>query len=223
MHTQIDWLDSRHSFSFGGHYDADRMGFGPLRVVNDDVVAPGGGFAPHPHSDMEIISIVLDGQLQHKDSLGNGRVIQTGDIQYMSAGSGVRHSEFNHAPDATTHFLQIWIEPNVTGIEPGYEQKSFDEAQKRGQLRLVASNGGAQGSVHINADAAMYAGLLDGAETAELALNPARKTYVHLVRGSLDVNGETLHGGDAAVLAAESLLKLANGQDAEVLVFDLAA
>ena len=217
------WLRSFHSFSFANYYDPAHMGFGNLRVINEDRVAAGAGFGTHGHKDMEIISYVLSGELAHKDSMGNVESIPPGDVQRMSAGSGVRHSEFNHAPDATTHFLQIWIEPNVTGIEPGYEQKSFDEAQKRGQLRLVASNGGTEGSVHINADAAMYAGLFDGSETAKLALDPARKTYVHLVRGSLDVNGETLRGGDAAVLAAESQLQLANGHDAEVLVFDLAA
>jgi redox-sensitive bicupin YhaK (pirin superfamily) len=155
--------------------------------------------------------------------MGNVKGIPPGDVQRMSAGSGVRHSEFNHAPDQTTHFLQIWIEPNVTGIDPGYEQKSFADDEKRGQLRLVASHGGAQGSVHINADASLYAGLLDGAETAELSLNPTRKAYVHLVRGSLLVNGERLQGGDAAVLGGESVLTLAQGDDAEVLVFDLAA
>jgi redox-sensitive bicupin YhaK (pirin superfamily) len=154
--------------------------------------------------------------------MGNVKGIPPGDVQRMSAGSGVRHSEFNHAPNSTTHFLQIWIEPNVKGIEPGYEQKSFAESDKRGQLRLVASNDGSQGSVTIHADASMYAGLLNGDETAELALNPARKAYVHLVRGALDVNGQRLQGGDAAVLAGESRLSLAKGEDAEVLVFDLA-
>ena len=217
------WLKSFHSFSFADYFDPAWMGWGNLRVINEDRIAPGTGFGTHGHRDMEIISYVLQGNLAHKDSMGNVKGIPPGDVQRMSAGSGVRHSEFNHAPNSTTHFLQIWIEPNVTGIEPGYEQKSFGDDQKRGKLRLVASNGGTQGSVHINADAAMYAGLFEGAESAELALNPARKTYVHLVRGSLDVNGETLQGGDAAVLAAESQLKLANGNDAEVLVFDLAA
>ncbi len=209
-HADHGWLKSFHSFSFADYFDPAWMGWGNLRVINEDRIAPGTGFGTHGHRDMEIISYDVKG-------------IPPGDVQRMSAGSGVRHSEFNHAPNSTTHFLQIWIEPNVTGIEPGYEQKSFADDQKRGKLRLVASNGGADGSVHINADAAMYAGLFDGLETAELALNPARKTYVHLVRGSLDVNGETLQGGDAAVLAAESQLQLANGNDAEVLVFDLAA
>ena len=217
------WLKSHHSFSFAGYHDPAWMGWGNLRVINEDRIAPGTGFGTHGHRDMEIISYVLQGNLAHKDSMGNVKGIPPGDVQRMSAGSGVRHSEFNHAPSSTTHFLQIWIEPNVTGIEPGYEQKTFDEAEKRGQLRLVASNGGAQGSVHINADASMYAGLFDGAESTELALNPARKAYVHLVRGSLQINGEALQAGDAAVLAGESQLKLAHGKDAEVLVFDLAA
>ncbi|MDO8903723.1 pirin family protein [Hydrogenophaga sp.] len=217
------WLKSFHSFSFADYFDPAWMGWGNLRVINEDRIAPGTGFGTHGHRDMEIISYVLQGNLAHKDSMGNVKGIPPGDVQRMSAGSGVRHSEFNHAPDQTTHFLQIWIEPNVTGIEPGYEQKSFAETEKRGHLRLVASNGGAQGSVHINADAALYAGLFDGDEAAELALNPARKAYVHVVRGSIEVNGEKLLGGDAAVLDAEDRISLARGDQAEVLVFDLAA
>lgn len=217
------WLKSFHSFSFADYFDPAWMGWGNLRVINEDRIAPGTGFGTHGHRDMEIISYVLQGNLAHKDSMGNVKGIPPGDVQRMSAGSGVRHSEFNHAPDQTTHFLQIWIEPNVTGIEPGYEQKSFAETEKRGHLRLVASNGGAKGSVHINADAALYAGLFDGDETAELALNPARKAYVHVVRGSIEVNGEKLLGGDAAVLDAEGRISLARGDQAEVLVFDLAA
>lgn len=217
------WLKSFHSFSFAEYFDPAWMGWGNLRVINEDRIAPGTGFGTHGHRDMEIISYVLQGQLAHQDSMGNVKRIPPGDVQRMSAGSGVRHSEFNHAPNQTTHFLQIWIEPNVTGIDPGYEQKSFADAEKRGQLRLVASQGGAQGSVHINADASLYAGLLDGAESAELPLNPQRKAYVHLVRGTLQVNGERLRGGDAAVLAGESRLSLAHGDGAEVLVFDLSA
>jgi quercetin 2,3-dioxygenase len=217
------WLKSFHSFSFAEYFDPAWMGWGNLRVINEDRIAPGTGFGTHGHRDMEIISYVLQGKLAHQDSMGNVKGIPPGDVQRMSAGSGVRHSEFNHAPHQTTHFLQIWIEPNVTGIDPGYEQKSFTDAQKRGQLRLVASQGGVQGSVHIHADASMYAGLLHGAETAELPLNPDRKVYVHLVRGALQVNGERLQGGDAAVLAGETRLTLAQGDDAEVLVFDLSA
>jgi len=217
------WLKSFHSFSFADYYDPQHMGWGNLRVINEDRVAPGTGFGTHGHRDMEIISYVLTGNLAHKDSMGNVKGIPPGDVQRMSAGSGVRHSEFNHAPDATTHFLQIWIEPNVTGIAPSYEQKTFSDTEKRGALRLVASSDGAQGSVTIYADAALYAGLLDGAETAMLALNPARKAYVFLVRGELDVNGTRLSAGDAALLQDESQIRLTQGKDAEVLVFDLQA
>jgi redox-sensitive bicupin YhaK (pirin superfamily) len=222
-HADHGWLHSFHSFSFAGYHDPAHMGFGNLRVINEDRIAPGTGFGTHGHRDMEIISYVLSGELAHKDSMGNVKGIPPGDVQRMSAGSGVMHSEFNHAAGQTTHFLQIWIEPNVQGITPGYEQKTFADADKRGQLRLVASPDGAQGSVSIHADAALYAGLLDGSESAQLALNPARKTYVHLVRGALDVNGQTLAGGDAALLTHESALTLVNGHNAEVLVFDLAA
>jgi len=217
------WLKSFHSFSFAGYYDPEHMGFGNLRVINEDRIAPGTGFGTHGHRDMEIISYVLEGELAHKDTMGNVKGIPPGDVQRMSAGTGVQHSEFNHAKDATTHFLQIWIMPNVTGIAASYEQKSFAPAEKRGALRLVASPDGAQGSVTIHADAAMYAGLFDGAETATLALNPARKSYVHLVRGELDVNGSRLATGDAALIENESQLTLAHGKDAEVLVFDLSA
>ncbi|MFC7459551.1 pirin family protein [Hydrogenophaga defluvii] len=216
------WLKSFHSFSFAGYYDPAHMGWGNLRVINEDRIAPGTGFGTHGHRDMEIISYVLSGELAHKDSMGNVKGIPPGEVQRMSAGTGVMHSEFNHAPNQQTHFLQIWIEPKFTGVKPGYEQKAFAEAEKRGRLRLVASRTGAEGSVSMNADASLYAGLFDGAEQAELALNPARKAYVHLVRGSLSVNGETLQGGDAALIEGESRLALAQGQDAEVLVFDLA-
>jgi redox-sensitive bicupin YhaK (pirin superfamily) len=217
------WLKSFHSFSFAGYYDPEHMGFGNLRVINEDRIAPGTGFGTHGHRDMEIISYVLEGELAHKDTMGNVKGIPPGDVQRMSAGTGVQHSEFNHAKDAVTHFLQIWIMPNVTGIPASYEQKSFAPREKRGALRLVASPDGAQGSVTIHADAAMYAGLFDGAETATLALNPARKSYVHLVRGELDVNGSRLATGDAALIENESQLTLAHGKDAEVLVFDLSA
>jgi quercetin 2,3-dioxygenase len=217
------WLKSHHSFSFAGYFDPAWMGWGNLRVINEDRIAPGTGFGTHGHRDMEIISYVLQGNLAHKDSMGNVKGIPPGDVQRMSAGKGVMHSEFNHAPDQTTHFLQIWIEPNVRGIEPGYEQKRFADADKRGRLKLVASPDGAHGSVSIHADAALYAGLLDGSETADLALDPARKAYVHLVRGALEVNGERLHAGDAALLEGEALLQLRHGDAAEVLVFDLSA
>jgi quercetin 2,3-dioxygenase len=216
------WLKSFHSFSFAGYYDEKHMGFGNLRVINEDRIAAGTGFGTHGHRDMEIISYVLDGELAHKDSMGNVEVIRPGEVQRMSAGKGVMHSEFNHAK-GTTHFLQIWILPNVAGISPGYESKVFNAAEKRGKLRLVASPDGAQGSVTIHADAKLYAGLLDWAETAQLTLNPARKTYVHLVRGELEVNGEKLSTGDAAKLQDIDKLTLAKGKDAEVLVFDLEA
>jgi redox-sensitive bicupin YhaK (pirin superfamily) len=215
------WLKSFHSFSFAGYYDPEHMGFGNLRVINEDRIAPGTGFGTHGHRDMEIISYVLSGELAHKDTLGNVKGIPPGDVQRMSAGRGVMHSEFNHAKDQVTHFLQIWIEPNVTGIEPSYEQKSFPESDKRGRLRLVASPDGAEGSVLIHADARVYAGLFDGAESATLKLPAGRQGYVHLVRGELQVNGRQLSAGDAAQLTQESRVELGGGQQAEVLVFDL--
>ena len=221
------WLKSFHSFSFANYFDQAHMGWGNLRVINEDRIAPGTGFGTHGHRDMEIISYVLSGNLAHQDSMGNVKGIPPGDVQRMSAGSGVRHSEFNHAQGQETHFLQIWIEPNVTGIDPGYEQKTVPQSAKRGQLALVAAPeaapDGAAHTVTIHADARIYAGLLDGAETATLALNPERKAYVFLVRGALQVNGQTLAAGDAAMLQVETALTLAHGQDAEVLVFDLAA
>jgi len=216
------WLKSFHSFSFAGYHDPAHMGFGNLRVINEDRIAPSMGFGTHGHRDMEIISYVLEGNLAHKDSMGNVKGIPPGDVQRMSAGRGVQHSEFNHAPAQTTHFLQIWIEPNVTGIPASYEQKTFAANEKRGALRLVASPDGAQGSVTLHADASLRAGLFDGTESAELALNPSRKAYVHLVRGELDVNGHKLRTGDAAMIQDETQLSLAHGKDAEVLVFDLA-
>jgi len=216
------WLKSFHSFSFADYFDPAWMGWGNLRVINEDRIAPGTGFGTHGHRDMEIISYVLQGNLAHKDSMGNIKGIPPGDVQRMSAGTGVRHSEFNHAPESVTHFLQIWIEPDERGIAPSYEQKSFAQADKRGRLRKVASRDGDQGSVRIHADATMYAGLFDAGEPAELALDPGRKAYVHVVRGQLQVNGQTLAGGDAAVMAQETLIRLEQGQDAEVLVFDLA-
>ncbi len=217
------WLKSFHSFSFAGYYDPKHMGWGNLRVINEDWIAAGKGFGTHAHRDMEIITYVLSGSLAHQDSMGNVKAIPPGDVQRMSAGTGVQHSEFNHAPNETTHLLQIWIEPNVIGIAPSYEQKTFSDAEKRGVLRLVASNDGAQGSVTIHADAALYAGLFDGSEAAVLALEPTRKAYVHLVRGELNVNGEPLKAGDAVLLEGESDIRLSAGKDAEVLVFDLVA
>jgi quercetin 2,3-dioxygenase len=215
------WLKSYHSFSFAGYYDPEHMGYGNLRVINEDRIAPGTGFGTHGHRDMEIISYVLSGELPHRDTLGNVKGIPPGEVQRMSAGRGVMHSEFNHAKDRTTHFLQIWIEPNQTGIEPSYEQKRFADEEKRGKLRLVASPDGAEGSVSIHADARLYAGLFDGAEKATMALDPKRPVYVHLIRGELSVNGTRLVAGDAAKLQGEAQLNLSEGKDAEVLVFDL--
>ena len=221
-HADHGWLNSYHSFSFAGYYDPRHMGWGNLRVINEDRIAPGTGFGAHGHRDMEIISYVLSGELAHQDSMGNVKGIPPGDVQRMSAGSGVMHSEFNHAPDQVTHFLQIWIEPNVRGIAPGYEQVTVPEVDKRGALRLLASPTGGPGVVRIHADASLYAGLLDASESATLVLNPGRKAYVHVVRGALDVNGTPLLAGDAALLADEPQVRLEQGQDAEVLVFDLA-
>ena len=215
------WLKSFHSFSFADYHDPAHMGFGNLRVINEDRIAPGTGFGTHGHRDMEIISYVLEGELAHKDTLGNLKGIPPGDVQRMSAGKGVQHSEFNHAPDQTTHFLQIWIEPNVTGIVASYEQKTFADADKRGKLRLVASPDGTHGSVLLHADACLHAGLFDGDESASLLLPAGRKAYVHLVRGELEVNGRKLVAGDAAMLDNEPALQLAHGRNAEVLVFDL--
>jgi redox-sensitive bicupin YhaK (pirin superfamily) len=217
------WLHSQHSFSFADYYDPQWMGWGNLRVINEDRIAPGTGFGTHGHRDMEIISYVLQGELAHKDSMGNIKGIPPGDVQRMSAGTGVQHSEFNHAPNATTHFLQIWIEPNVRGIAPSYEQKTFSTAEKTGRLRLVASPDGADGSVTIHADAALYSGLLDADQRAQVTIAPGRKAYVHLVRGALKVNGQALKTGDAAVMANETQIELSDAQAAEVLVFDLAA
>jgi redox-sensitive bicupin YhaK (pirin superfamily) len=216
------WLKSRHSFSFAEYHDPAHMGFGNLRVINEDRIAPGTGFGTHGHRDMEILSYVLDGALAHRDNIGNGATIVPGEVQRMSAGRGVMHSEFNAARDANTHFLQIWILPAARSIEPGYEQKAFAEADKRGRLRLVASPDGRDGSVTVHADARVHAGLFDGAEQAELALAPGRLGYVHVARGALEVNGQPLAAGDAALLRDEARVTLRSGQGAEVLLFDLA-
>ena len=221
-HAAHGWLDSWHSFSFAGYHDPAHMGFGALRVINEDRVAPGTGFGTHGHRDMEIVSYVLDGALAHQDSLGNGSVIRPGDVQRMSAGTGVLHSEFNHQPDAPTHFLQIWIEPDRRGLAPGYEERHFSEADKRGRLRLVASPDGADGSVTIHQSARVYAGLFDGDERTRLALEPGRRAYVHVARGTVRVNGRRLAAGDAAKLVGEPAVELDAGERAEVLVFDLA-
>ncbi len=215
------WLRSYHTFSFADYYDAEHSGFGHLRVINEDRIQPGTGFGTHGHRDMEIISYVLEGELAHKDSMGNGSTIVPGDVQRMSAGTGVLHSEFNHARDVT-HFLQIWVEPSVTGIPPSYEQKHFDAAAKRGTLRLVASPDGREGSVTIHQDAYLYAALLDGADRAVHRLQSGRRAYVHVARGRLTANGQPLEAGDAAKAVNTAEIVLEKGKDAEVLLFDLA-
>jgi len=215
------WLRSYHSFSFADYHDAEHMGFGHLRVINEDRIQPGTGFGTHGHRDMEIISYVLEGALAHKDSMGTGSTIVPGDVQRMSAGKGVLHSEFNHAQDVT-HFLQIWIEPNVAGIPPSYEQKHFDATSKRGRLRLVASPDGREGSVTIHQDAFLYAVLLDGADRAVHNLQPKRRAYVHVARGKLTANGQPLEAGDALKAVDTAEIVLEKGKDAEVLLFDLA-
>ena len=216
------WLKSFHSFSFAGYHDPAHMGFGSLRVINEDRIAAGTGFGTHGHRDMEIISYVLDGALAHKDSMGNGSVIRPGDVQRMSAGTGVLHSEFNHERAGATHFLQIWIEPDVRGVAPGYEERHFAAADKRGRLALLASADARAGSVKLHADASLYAGLFDGDERAEFEVAPGRRVYVHVARGVVSVNGQVLAAGDAAKFAGQTRFVLEQGRDAEVLVFDLA-
>jgi len=222
--ANFGWLDSRHSFSFGHYYDPAHMGFGPLRVINDDRVAPGGGFPTHPHADMEIISYVLEGGLEHKDSLGTGSVIRPGDVQRLSAGSGVRHSEFNASKTEPVHFLQIWILPEKKGIEPSYEQKSFPAGEKRAKLRLVGSRDGRDGSVTIHRDVDLYATLLDIDETVTHALNSGRIAWVQVAQGTAQLNGEQLYPGDGvAVEDARSIELTGTSSDAEILLFDMAA
>lgn len=219
--TRISWLDSAHTFSFGEYYDPLRMGFRTLRVVNDDRVAPGGGFATHGHRDMEIISYVVSGALEHKDSLGTGSRIVPGDVQRMSAGSGIRHSEFNGSRTEPVRFLQIWIPPSQRGLAPSYEQKHFPEAERRGRLRLVASPDGAEGSITIHQDARLYAALLDGEERASLALAPGRHAFVQVVRGAVVANGVALAEGDGLAISEEAELSLQGAREVELLVFDL--
>jgi redox-sensitive bicupin YhaK (pirin superfamily) len=217
------WLHAQHSFSFADYRDPAHMGFGPLRVINEDRIAAGRGFGAHGHRDMEIVTYVLEGSLAHQDSLGHQAVILPGDVQRMSAGSGIVHSEVNPSATDELHLLQIWILPDQPGGPAGYEQKHFSAEDKRGQLRLVASNDGREGSVTIHADAAIRVGLFDGDETATLTLDPARKAYVQVARGSIVAQGEALNQGDALKLEGERELTLVNGQGAEVIVFDLAA
>ncbi|MGH8238172.1 MAG: pirin family protein [Steroidobacteraceae bacterium] len=215
------WLKSYHSFSFADYFDPKHVEFGPLRVINEDRVAAGQGFGTHSHRDMEIISYVLAGELAHRDSIGNGSTIRPGDVQRMSAGRGVRHSEFNPSPASLVHFLQIWIQPNVQGIEPSYEEKRFVPDEKRGRLRLIASPDQSEGSVLIHQDARVYAGLLDGAETASLKVAAGRLIYIHVARGAVQANSVALEAGDALKLSDTLQLQLQDGHDAEVLVFDL--
>ena len=216
------WLKSFHTFSFADYHDPKHMGFGPLRVINEDRVQPGQGFGTHGHRDMEIISYVLEGGLAHKDSMGNGSVIKPGDVQRMSAGTGVRHSEFNASDKELVHFLQIWIEPSQRGIEPSYEEKHFDDASKRGKLRLLASPDARDGSVRLHQDANLYAALVDGSESVSFEPTAGRLVYVHVVRGAVSVNGTPLEAGDAVKLSGgENKVRLDKGRDSEVLVFDL--
>ncbi|MEN9890874.1 MAG: hypothetical protein RLY78_1169 [Pseudomonadota bacterium] len=221
-HADHGWLRSAHTFSFADYVDPAWPGFGNLRVINEDRIAAGTGFGTHGHRDMEIVSYVIEGALAHRDSLGHGATIVPGELQRMSAGTGVRHSEFNHQADAPTHFLQIWLLPRVAGIAPGYEQQAFAPADQRGRLRLVASEDGCDGSVTVHADAAIHAGRFDGDEAAELALAPGRRAWVQVVRGRVQVNGQELAAGDGLGLVDEPAVRLGAGQGAEVLVFDLA-
>jgi redox-sensitive bicupin YhaK (pirin superfamily) len=220
-HANHDWLDSYHSFSFADYYDPAHMAFGPLRVINEDWIDSGRGFGTHGHKDMEIITYVLEGELGHKDSMGNGSVIRPGNVQRMSAGTGIRHSEFNHAKEQRTHLLQIWIEPNVLGIAPGYEEKNFDAAEKRGKLRLIASPDGQDESVTIHQDAKLYIGSFDGDESIVFPLPASRRVYVHLARGLLSVNGISLGAGDALKMSNAPEIEFSHGSNAEVLLFDL--
>lgn len=215
------WLKSFHSFSFADYFDPQHVQFGPLRVINEDRVQAGQGFGTHGHRDMEIISYVLEGALAHKDSTGTASTIHPGDVQRMSAGAGVQHSEFNPSKDAGVHFLQIWIQPNVQGIPPSYEEKRFSAEEKRGRLRLIASPNRAEGSVQIHQDAKVYAGLFTGKESATREISASRRVYVHVARGALSVNGVELQAGDALKLMGADSLTLERGRDAEALVFDL--
>jgi len=220
-HANHGWLDSYHTFSFAEYYDPRQMGYGPLRVINEDRVQGGMGFGTHPHRDMEIISYVLDGALEHRDSMGTGSVIEPGDVQRMSAGTGVLHSEYNHSPTELVHFLQIWIEPNRAGVKPSYQQETFSANEKKGRLRLIASPDGAEGSVRIHQDAWVFAAILDGEDSVSYALPAGHKAYLHVARGEVVLNGQPMVAGDGAKIAAESELRLSSAKAAEVLLFDL--
>lgn len=215
------WLHSRHTFSFANYWDPKQVGFSDLLVINDDQVAPGRGFGAHPHSNMEIISYVLEGALEHKDSMGTGSVIVPGDVQLMSAGSGVTHSEFNHSGEENVHFLQIWIVPSENGTQPGYQQVSVAEAEKRGKFRLIVSPSGTDGSLTVRQDMKIYAGFFDSAEQATFALDADRYAYLHVARGSIKVNGVEFRTGDGARIRNEDSVTFTDGDQAEVLLFDL--
>lgn len=218
----MGWLSSRHSFSFGHYYDPAHMGFRALRVINEDRVIPGAGFPTHPHRDMEIISYVLDGGLAHKDTLGTSSTIRPGDVQRMSAGTGIRHSEYNASADAPVHFLQIWILPEREGMPAGYEQKNFSDEEKRGRLRLVGSHDGRDGSITIHQDVDLYATLLEEGDAVTHSLNPDRHAWVQVARGTATLNGIELRAGDGAAVSNETALTIASSTGAEVLLFDLA-
>ena len=220
-HAQHGWLDSWHSFSFADYYDPQHVHFGPLRVINEDRVQPSQGFGTHSHADMEIISYVLEGELQHKDSMGTGSIIRPGDVQRMSAGRGVQHSEFNPSPSQAVHFLQIWIIPDARGIAPEYEQRTVPESEKRGRLRLIASPNGESGSLRIHQNARILSGLFNGAEQAQHELAVGRLGYVQLAQGTAHVNGEHMRAGDGALLREEPTVRISEGENAEILVFDL--
>ncbi len=219
--ANFGWLNSRHTFSFGSYHDPQQVGFSDLLVINDDRVSPGRGFDTHGHRDMEIFSYVLEGALQHRDSMGTGSVIRPGDVQMMSAGSGVLHSEFNASREEPVHFLQIWIVPDRKGVAPRYQQRHFDAAAKRGRLRLIISPDGADDSLSVYQDVRVYAGVFDGPDQQRFPLSPDRYAYVHVARGSLEVNGQRFGAGDGARLRGERELQLAGGRDAELLLFDL--
>jgi len=220
-HANHGWLDSFHTFSFGEYFDTQQMGWGVLRVINDDTDVAGRGFGTHGHRDMEIMSYVLQGELEHKDSMGTGSVIRPGDVQLMSAGTGVRHSEFNPSSTNPVHFLQIWIEPAFTGTRPSYQQRRFDVSAKRGRLQLIVSPDGRQDSLTLGQDARVYAALLDGQESISHPLDAGRRAYVHVAQGSLSLNGQPMSAGDGAKVSDEIVLVLDGGADAEVLLFDL--
>ncbi len=220
-HANLGWLDTHHTFSFADYYDPKHMGFADLRVINDDVIAPGRGFGTHPHRDMEIITYVLEGALEHRDSMGNGSVMRPGDVQRMSAGTGVSHSEFNHSKEEPVHLLQIWLLPDRKDHKPGYEQKHYTDSDKRGRLRLIASHDGDDGSVSVHQDVRVYAALLDGDEAVSHEIEPGRVAWVQVARGTVTVNGQTLKAGDGASAQAPGSLAFSDGEQAEILLFDM--